>query len=754
MAIESGGGPLQLYSGTGHVGMGNSSNATESLEITNYDANEVGIRIDNGAGTGGGVGALELFQFGASGNGTRGSTNAGWISAGGQGGLTLNASNGAIQLQINSATLGILTPSNLLLYGSLQASNVNAGNTLNVGTNLSSVGGYQANITANNIAAMRVAATNAVADGGALFDLAALDAGQSATYRAYMLNPTLNGVMFGFNGSNENFQVSPGVGILSNGYPSISVAQNGWVGIGTGAPADLVHVLGGNSGGFLYSTIDWDSGTSGSGFQIETAANTGNVATYLNAYTGGATVGLNLTLKPGAGLGVNTESPNTMLDVNGSGVVSNNFTVYGNTTLSQPSAFAGFTLTYGAATNTAGNILVDQTVTNALNAQMGILSTNATNYAASILQNSFNGAPLTNWIGVLTTNLTNYAQSEAIGEAQIADTYALAVIGVTATNATNFAGALSTNATNYAAAQAIAAVSSAEAYAALLGTTLTNWAGVLSTNATNWASSLIAGSFSGTALTNLLLAAGSNLTNWAGTLSTNATNFATGSQWGESTRTLSNLQANIIVNSAGQITNCAVVISNSGGYTVLTSNWFGRLGTNGSSLVLDTNGLMRLTNSAVNWMLLGGTGLSNYGSFYLNSVQIASGGGVTLPAPLQANGGINVGAGAITNSAAYYNPATIALSGPNPNLDWSLGSVYSYSLGGNEAVSFINVPDAGSVTFFVTNTASYTVSFSAPAGMAMHWPGKTQPTATPAGLDVYTFVRSGAVIASSVVQNF
>ena len=273
-------------------------------------------------------------------------------------------------------------------------------------------------------------------------------------------------------------------------------------------------------------------------------------------------------------------------------------------------------------TNLAGNGYVDQTVTNGLNGELGVVGANLTNYANSIIQNSFNGTPLTNYAGVLSTNATNYAQSQATAAASVAETFAASFAGTLSTNLTNFAGVLSTDATNYALSQGVAATASAESYAALLGVTLTNWAGVLSTNGSNYANGLIAGSFSGAALTNLIGVLSTNSTNFAGTLSTNSTNFA-GLLSTNSTNFAGALSTNATNYAASQ---ASAATTTAQGIGATASNVF-QFGTG------------VLSNLSTFDVALGGGGMQFNGSIFSESSALFYGSGIDVFGPFAAGTG-------------------------------------------------------------------------------------------------------------------
>lgn len=85
------------------------------------------------------------------------------------------------------------------------------------------------------------------------------------------------------------------------------------------------------------------------------------------------------------------------------------------------------------------------------------------------------------------------------------------------------------------------------------------------------------------------------------------------------------------------------------------------------------------------------------------------------------------------------------------DIDWRLSAVHSKTLGANTTFTFSNADDGKTIVVAVTNTASnYTVTWP-----AVSWSGGTAPVQTVgAKTDVYTFVKIGATIYGSVVQNF
>lgn len=85
------------------------------------------------------------------------------------------------------------------------------------------------------------------------------------------------------------------------------------------------------------------------------------------------------------------------------------------------------------------------------------------------------------------------------------------------------------------------------------------------------------------------------------------------------------------------------------------------------------------------------------------------------------------------------------------DINWSLGSTFTKTLAANTTFTFSNAVDGRTIVVALTNTASnYTVAWT-----GVTWSGGTAPTQTTgAKTDVYTFVKVGAVIYGSAVQNF
>lgn len=92
-------------------------------------------------------------------------------------------------------------------------------------------------------------------------------------------------------------------------------------------------------------------------------------------------------------------------------------------------------------------------------------------------------------------------------------------------------------------------------------------------------------------------------------------------------------------------------------------------------------------------------------------------------------------------------PVAIAAS----DINWNLGSTFTKTLAANTTFTFSNAVDGRTIVVAVTNTASnFTVAWT-----GVIWSGGTVPTQTGgAKTDVYTFVKVGAAIYGSAVQNF
>ncbi len=105
----------------------------------------------------------------------------------------------------------------------------------------------------------------------------------------------------------------------------------------------------------------------------------------------------------------------------------------------------------------------------------------------------------------------------------------------------------------------------------------------------------------------------------------------------------------------------------------------------------------------------------------------------------------------IRNPSGYTPPAPAAVSALD--IDWTEADIFYKDLSaGANAITFSN---AGSGRYVITvrltgNVGSSTVTW--PAGV--QWAGGAEPTQSPTGTDVYTFVHDGTTIFGSVVQDF
>jgi hypothetical protein len=107
----------------------------------------------------------------------------------------------------------------------------------------------------------------------------------------------------------------------------------------------------------------------------------------------------------------------------------------------------------------------------------------------------------------------------------------------------------------------------------------------------------------------------------------------------------------------------------------------------------------------------------------------------------------------VTNPAGTQATWVQAIASTTPsglNIDWSLGNVFSKTLGaGANAVTFSNTADGQTIVVVLTGAAS-TVTW--PGGVK--WTGGVAPTQTANGTDVYTFVDVGGTFYGSVIQAF
>jgi hypothetical protein len=119
-----------------------------------------------------------------------------------------------------------------------------------------------------------------------------------------------------------------------------------------------------------------------------------------------------------------------------------------------------------------------------------------------------------------------------------------------------------------------------------------------------------------------------------------------------------------------------------------------------------------------------------------------SGGSATLPNPITAATVTTLTLGNI------IPPATNAISAST--IDWALAFTHSKTLAANTTFTFSNAIDGKTIIVFITNTASnYTVTWP-----TVLWSGGAAPTQTVgAKTDIYTFVKAGANIYGSAVQD-
>jgi hypothetical protein len=104
--------------------------------------------------------------------------------------------------------------------------------------------------------------------------------------------------------------------IVTDGTERVRVAANGRVGIGTSAPDEKLHVLG---GAIYLSNTDYVQGSTGTLLFAQTGASTGNTYSALGALTDGATLWGNLVLQSGGGavlIGYTTSNGAYALQVN------------------------------------------------------------------------------------------------------------------------------------------------------------------------------------------------------------------------------------------------------------------------------------------------------------------------------------------------------------------------------------------------------------------------------------------------------
>jgi hypothetical protein len=81
-------------------------------------------------------------------------------------------------------------------------------------------------------------------------------------------------------------------------------------------------------------------------------------------------------------------------------------------------------------------------------------------------------------------------------------------------------------------------------------------------------------------------------------------------------------------------------------------------------------------------------------------------------------------------------------------VNWAAASVFTKTLAaGGNTITFANSADGQVIIVILTGAAS-TVTWP-----SVEWSGGVAPTQTASGVDVYTFVKAGATIYGSVVQD-
>jgi hypothetical protein len=88
------------------------------------------------------------------------------------------------------------------------------------------------------------------------------------------------------------------------------------------------------------------------------------------------------------------------------------------------------------------------------------------------------------------------------------------------------------------------------------------------------------------------------------------------------------------------------------------------------------------------------------------------------------------------------------VSATTPDIDWSLGSVFTLATNGNEVVTFSNLVDGKTISVRVT-AGAHTVTW--PTAL---WPAGAAPTQTVSGVDIVSFVNIGGTIYGSSLQDF
>jgi hypothetical protein len=191
-------------------------------------------------------------------------------------------------------------------------------------------------------------------------------------------------------------------------------------------------------------------------------------------------------------------------------------------------------------------------------------------------------------------------------------------------------------------------------------------------------------------------------------------------------------------------------------------------GTN-ANIVLDANGTGRLDirdtiTTGTNGDLV--LALNGTGKLDLRAAPLKAGTATAGTAPLKFTSGTNLTtpeSGTVNYDGSFYYvtsstptrqristdaaPVAIAASA----IDWTLGATFTKTLAANTTFTMSNATDGRTIVVAVTNTASnYTVTWT-----GVTWSGGTAPVQTiGVKTDVYTFVKVGAVIYGSAVQNF
>lgn len=100
----------------------------------------------------------------------------------------------------------------------------------------------------------------------------------------------------------------------------------------------------------------------------------------------------------------------------------------------------------------------------------------------------------------------------------------------------------------------------------------------------------------------------------------------------------------------------------------------------------------------------------------------------------------------------FAPPAAI----PSTVIDWSLGMRQTKTLAANTTFTMTNMQDGQAIVLYITNTVgNYTVTYTAPAGHTIVWPGGSPPTETVgAKTDKIIFEKVGTVIYGVSTQNY